>query len=217
MVRFARRGGPVAQAASDDLLGPHDPVPRPAWVASGGTRLVMQPGFAAIVGELDADASRDAALESIRLLMLTLDFALHPGTTSAELGAGVVRHTASFGPVAVTPDELGGAWQGGQVHLGLESIRRRHEAADEGASVIQPTDLGTWVAQAARGRRLRAGTIVLAPSDNTQTGDDAPGAVGHRRAVADGAGRRRARLVRRDRPVGGRDRRRAHRAVRATT
>ena len=170
---FCAPDGPIGQAASDDLLGPHDPVPRSAWVSAGGARLARQPGFAAIVGELDAEASRDAALESIRLLMLVQDFALHPSAAGADPSAGVIRHTAAFGPVALTPDELGDAWQGGQVHLALESRPRRQQASRDADATFQPTDIGTWTARAARGRRLRAGTIVVAPSDCPPATSDA--------------------------------------------
>jgi fumarylacetoacetate (FAA) hydrolase len=56
----------------------------------------------------------------VRLLMLANDWSLR-NLIPAELAKGFgflqSKPATAFSPVAVTPDELGDAWQGGRVHL----------------------------------------------------------------------------------------------------
>jgi fumarylacetoacetate (FAA) hydrolase len=82
----------------------------------------------------------------------------------AELGKGFgffqSKPATAFSPVAVTPDELGGAWQGGRVHLKLESAwnGKRVGLCDAGAEMT--FHFGQLIAHIAKTRNVRAGSIV---------------------------------------------------------
>ena len=104
------------------------------------------------------------ALDGVRLLMLVNDWSLR-NLIPAELAKGFgflqSKPATAFSPVAVTPDELGDAWQGGRVHLTLDSRleRPRVGLCDAGAG----DDLPLRPADRPRGARrasVRAGSIV---------------------------------------------------------
>lgn len=142
--------GALAQAASDALLGPRDDV----RIASEKMGISFEPGLAAVTGDIAPGASPDAALEGIRLWMLTGSVCLR------EVGDALQRRpTAAFSPVAVTADELGAAWRGGRLHATLEWALngKRHGGCDAAA---QPVPFGDLIAHAAKTRPLRAGGIV---------------------------------------------------------
>ena len=104
------------QGGSDDFLGPCDD----AVFASTDWGIDFESEVAVVTGDVPMGATPDAALESVRLLMLVNDWSLR-NLIPAELAKGFgflqSKPATAFGPVAVTPDELGDAWQGGRVHL----------------------------------------------------------------------------------------------------
>ncbi len=149
----------LAQRASDDLLGPCADIVcvDEAHGADFGA------GLAVITGDVTIGAGADDALEGIRLLMLANAVSLRQLVVAdAATGVGSVqgRGATAFGPVAVTPDELGEAWQGGRVNLNVECAwnGRRVGLVDAGADMS--FDFGRLIAHLARTRHVRAGSIV---------------------------------------------------------
>ena len=82
----------------------------------------------------------------------------------AELAKGFgflqSKPASSFSPVAVTPDELGGAWRDGKVHLPLLSHVERRAFGRPNAGVDMTFDFGQLIAHVAKTRDLVAGSIV---------------------------------------------------------
>jgi fumarylacetoacetate (FAA) hydrolase len=70
------------------------------------------------------------------------------------------KPASSFSPVAVTPDELGGAWRDGKVHLPLLSHLNGAPFGRPDAGVDMTFGFGTLIAHLAKTRDLCAGTIV---------------------------------------------------------
>ncbi len=133
----------------------------------------LTPALAAVTGDLAAEADADAALEALRLLMLAGDW--------RAAGANGAAQTA-FGPVLVTPDELGAAWVRGRLQgsLRLEApgqpLRRI-----ELATAVPGEGWGARLAAAAAGRPLAAGSLLVAPLALALDGAGAAG--GGRRAT----------------------------------
>jgi len=152
--------GPLLrQRASDDLRGPRDDVQvaDEAWGIDFGGELV------AIVADVPLGATPEQGLDAVRLLMLANDTTLRQWAAppaAQTWGAVASQPATAFSPVAVTPDELGDAWQDGRVHLTLQTSwnGRKVGMADAGADMRW--GLGELIAHAARTRRLRAGTLV---------------------------------------------------------
>ena len=92
----------------------------------------------------------------------------------AAKGFGFVhgKPPTAFGPVAVTPDTLGEAWDGGKLHLPLLSYRNGEKVGWTEAGVDMTFDFPTLIAHAAKTRPLTAGTIIGSGtvSNSTSTG-----------------------------------------------
>ena len=147
------------QGGSDDFLGPCDD----AVFASADWGIDFEAEVAVVTGDVDIGTAPDAALESVRLLMLVNDWSLR-NLIPAELAKGFgflqSKPATAFGPVAVTPDEIGAAWQGGRVHLALHSRWNGRTVGTPQAGPEMTFHFGQLIAHVARTRRLRAGSIV---------------------------------------------------------
>lgn len=149
----------VRQGASDALLGARDPI----VLADEAQDADFGAGLAAVTGDVPVGATPEQGLEAVRLLMLANDVSLRAlAATEAETGPGLLQGVpaAAFSPVAVTPDELGAAWQDGRVQLTLQvSWNGRKVGLCETGPEMR-WHFGELIAHAARTRRLGAGTIV---------------------------------------------------------
>jgi len=147
------------QGGSDDFLGPTDD----AVFASTDWGIDFESEVAVVTGDVAMGTSPDSALDSVRLLMLVNDWSLR-NLIPAELAKGFgflqAKPATAFGPVAVTPDELGDAWQGGRVHLTLESRWNDRSVGRTEAGPEMSFHFGQLIAHVAKTRRLRAGSIV---------------------------------------------------------
>lgn len=147
------------QGGSDDFLGPREPIVCP----SEDFGIDFEAEIAVITGDVPMGSTPEAALEGIRLLMLVNDVSLReliPAELAKGFGFFQSKPATAFGPVAVTPDELGAAWQGGRVHLNLESAwnGKRVGLCDAGAEMT--FHFGQLIAHICRTRNVRAGSIV---------------------------------------------------------
>ena len=147
------------QGGSDDFLGPRDD----AVFASTDWGIDFESEVAVVTGDVAMGATPDAALESVRLLMLVNDWSLR-NLIPAELAKGFgflqSKPATAFSPVAVTPDELGPAWRGGRLHLQLQSVWNGRQVGLVDAGPEMTFHFGQLIAHVAKTRRLRAGSIV---------------------------------------------------------
>ena len=147
------------QGGSDDFLGPCDDVVVPAEAMG----IDFEAEIAVITGDVRMGASPEQALDGVRLLMLANDVILRnliPAELAKGFGFFQSKPATAFSPVAVTLDELGDAWQGGRVHLTLQSTwnGRRVGMCDAGAEMS--FHFGQLIAHIAKTRNVRAGSIV---------------------------------------------------------
>jgi fumarylacetoacetate (FAA) hydrolase len=147
------------QGGSDDFLGPRDD----AVFASTDWGIDFESEVAVVTGDVPMGATPGAGLEGVRLLMLVNDWSLR-NLIPAELAKGFgflqSKPATAFGPVAVTPDELGDAWRGGRVHLDLESVWNGQRVGLCNAGDEMTFHFGQLIAHLAKTRHVRAGSIV---------------------------------------------------------
>lgn len=146
------------QGASDDFLGPHDSVPLPTE-ADG---IDFEGEFGVICGPVPMAASVETASQCIRLIVQLNDWslrALGPREMKSGFGFLQAKPSTSFAPVAVTPDELGDAWNDGRVCMDLH-VEWNGQAFGHPNGREMNFSFGQLVAHACRTRRLTAGTIV---------------------------------------------------------
>lgn len=123
----------------------------------------FEAGVAVITGDVPMRVSEERALHCIRLLMLVNGVSLRnliPGELAKGFGFFQSKPASSFSPVAVTPDELGGAWRDGKVHLPLVSHLNGQLFGQPDAGVDMTFAFPRLVAHAARTRELGAGSII---------------------------------------------------------
>jgi fumarylacetoacetate (FAA) hydrolase len=151
----------VYQGGSDDFLGPADE----ARFTSEELGIDLEAEVAVITGDVPIGTSAEQvrARRDIRLLMLVNDWTLR-NLTASELAKGFgfyqSKPATGFSPVAVTPDELGAAWDGGKVLLPLSSHVNSQQLGAPEAGVDMTFDFPALIAHCARTRSLSAGTII---------------------------------------------------------
>ncbi len=92
------------------------------------------------------------------------------------------KPATAFAPLALTPDELGPAWDGGKLSLPLVTELNGARFGDADAGTDMSFDFPTLIAHAARTRSLSAGTVLGAGTVSNR--DPARGAacIAERRA-----------------------------------
>ncbi len=147
------------QGGSDVLLGPRDPLP-PAPDSDG---LDFEAEIAVITDDVPRGTAASEAARHVVLLTLVNDVSLR-GLIPAELAKGfgflVGKPPSALAPVAVTPDELGDAWDGARVHLPLRVQRGAELFGAPEAGEDMHFGFPELIAHAARTRRLGAGTLI---------------------------------------------------------
>lgn len=162
------------QGGSDTFLAPREDIPLgdPAW------GLDLEAELAVITGDVPMGVSPDVARRHIKLLMLVNDVSLR-GLVPNELAKGFgffqSKPSSAFSPVAVTPDELGDAWDGGRAHLPLLVRINGAPFGRADAGVDMTFDFGTLIAHAAKTRNLGAGTIIGSGTVSNRDADGGPG------------------------------------------
>ncbi len=163
------------QGGSDVFLGPRDPIPLPGDESLG---LDLEAEVAIITDDVPMGVTPEAARAHIRLVMLANDVTFR-GLVVPELAKGFgffqSKPPTAFSPVAVTPDELGAAWDGGKLGLPLLSFVNGAPLGRPNAGVDMTFDFGVLIAHAARTRPLSAGTIIGSGTVSNRGADGGPG------------------------------------------
>ena len=151
----------VYQGGSDDFLGASDDAP----FASEESGIDFEAEVGVIVGDvaMGSDADEVRRRGDIRLVTILNDWSLRnliPAELAKGFGFYQSKPATAFAPVAVSPDELGDAWDGGRLHLPLRSYVNGVLFGAPDAGVDMTFDFCQLVAHCAKTRNLRAGTIV---------------------------------------------------------
>jgi fumarylacetoacetate (FAA) hydrolase len=162
------------RGGSDGFIGPRDPIAigDPAW----GVDLEAEVGV--IVGDVPMGASASAAAAAIRLIVILNDVSfrnLIPGELAKGFGFLQGKGQTAFSPVAVTPDELGRAWDGAKLALPLLSTLNGAAFGRPDAGVDMTFDFPTLIAHAAKTRPLGSGVIIGSGTVSNRDADGGPG------------------------------------------
>ena len=171
----------IYQGGSDDLLGPHDD----AVFADAAWGIDFEAELAVVTGDVAIGTGPDAALDSVRLLLLANDWSLReliPAELAKLFGFLQSKPATAFAPVAVTPDELGTAWRGGRVHLPVDIAWNGKAVGHIDAGAEMSLHFGQLIAHLARTRRLRAGSIVGSGTVSRRDASAGYGCIAEQRA-----------------------------------
>ncbi len=145
--------------ASDAFIGAQDDIltENEAW------GIDFESEVAVFTDDVPAGTTAEGAKGHIKLISLVNDVSLRnliPAELGKQFGFYQSKPQTAFTPVAVTPDELGDAWDGGKVHLPLLSTLNGSLVGSPNAGVDMTFDFGQLIAHAAKSRALMAGTVV---------------------------------------------------------
>lgn len=162
------------QGGSDIFLGPRDPIP----VVDEAWGIDLEAEVVVILGDVPMGATREEAAAAIKLIMLVNDVTLR-NLTGPELakGFGFVQSkpASAFTPVAVTPDELGHAFDGAKVNLPLLSFVNGKPFGKPQTGNDMTFDFPALILHATKTRALVAGTILGAGTVSNRDPDGGPG------------------------------------------
>ncbi|MFN5265907.1 MAG: fumarylacetoacetate hydrolase family protein [Burkholderiales bacterium] len=147
------------QGGSDDFIGPC----RPARFASEDWGIDFEAEVAVIVDDVPMQCPQSEASEHIRLIMLANDWSLRhlvPDELAKGFGFYQSKPATAFSPLAVTPDELGQAWDGERMHLPVRCWRNQALVGQANAGDDMVFGFAQLIEHAAKTRRLRAGSII---------------------------------------------------------
>jgi len=147
------------QGGSDDFIGAQGDV----VCASEDFGIDFEAEIAVITADVPMHSTPDEALEGIRLVMLANDVSLR-NLIANELakGFGFVQSkpATAFSPVAVTLDELGGAWDNGRLNLTVQSTWNGRKVGMCEAGPEMTFHFGQLIAHICKTRNVRAGSVV---------------------------------------------------------
>ena len=147
------------QGGSDGFIGPCDDI----VAADESWGIDFEGEIAAVTDDVPMGVSADAAEGHIKLLMLVNDVSLRnliPVELAKGFGFFQSKPATAFSPVAVTPDELGEAWQETKVHLPLAVHLNGTLFGAPNAGEDMTFNFAQLIAHAAKTRFLGAGSII---------------------------------------------------------
>ena len=147
------------QGASDTFIGPRDAV-EAIDTAHG---IDMEAEISVITDDVPMGVSAEDAGSHIKLVMLVNDVSLRgliPGELAKGFGFVHGKASSAFSPVAVTPDELGDAWQDNTINLPLLVDYNGAPFGKANAKTDMTFNMAELVAHAAKTRHLCAGTVI---------------------------------------------------------
>jgi fumarylacetoacetate (FAA) hydrolase len=168
LVRRARNAEPpptlktdplIYQGGSGALLGPRDPFP----LADEAWGLDFEAEVAVILGDTPQGTTPQDAERHIRLVLLVNDWTLRnliPPELAKGFGFFQSKPATAYSPFAVTPDELGAAWQGGRLHLHMDNTLNGQQVGHVFAGPEMHFSFWDLIAHISRTRAFTAGTLL---------------------------------------------------------
>ncbi len=145
--------------ASDAFIGSRDDI----LVESEDWGIDFESEVAVFTDDVPAGVSPQQAQEHIKLVSIVNDVSLRnliPAELAKQFGFYQSKPWTTFAPVAVTPDELGDAWDGTKLHLPLISVLNGKQVGAPNAGVDMTFNFAQLIAHAAKSRSLMAGTVI---------------------------------------------------------
>ena len=146
------------QGGSDSFIAPNDEIlAQPEWGIDFEAEVVV------ITGDVKQGMGEAEAAKQIRLVMLVNDVSLRnliPHELAKGFGFFQSKPASSFSPVAVTPDELGDAWQDSKVHLPLTVTLNDKLFGNPNAGTDMTFSFARLLSHVCKTRSMAAGSII---------------------------------------------------------
>jgi fumarylacetoacetate (FAA) hydrolase len=191
LVRKARNAEPPAtletdplvyQGGSGHLLGPTEDIRLvdEAWGCDFESELVV------ILGDVPQGTRAKDAAGCVRLLTQCNDVSLRnliPTELAKGFGFFQSKPASAFGPLAVTPDELGDAWREGRAHLRLRTWLNGERVGDVDGGPEMHFSFFQLIEHLARTRSFTAGTLLGSGTVSNQDRERGISCLAERRMI----------------------------------
>ena len=170
------------QGGSDSFIGPTDPI----LAADEAWGIDFEAEVAVITDDVPMGTDARHAERHIKLVMLVNDVSLRnliPAELAKNFGFFQSKPASAFSPVAVTPDELGEAWEESKVHLPLKVWLNGQLFGEPNAGVDMTFSFAQLIAHAAKTRALGAGSIVGSGTVSNKSGNVGSCCIAERRTL----------------------------------
>jgi fumarylacetoacetate (FAA) hydrolase len=172
----------VYQGGSSVLLAPHAPLPlpEPAW------GLDFEAEICAVLGDVPQRTTAERAEPYVRLFLLANDVTfrnLVPPELKRGFGFFQSKPATAFSPFAVTPDELGGAFRDGRVHLRLRSTLNGELIGNVDAGEEMHFSFFDLIEHVSETRAFCAGTILGSGTASNRDRSQGVSCLAERRAI----------------------------------
>jgi fumarylacetoacetate (FAA) hydrolase len=172
----------IYQGGSANFVGPRDPI----RLGDEAWGIDFESEVAVVTGDVPMGVVPEAAGQHIKLLMLVNDVSLRnliPGELAKGFGFFQSKTWTAFSPVAVTPDELGDAWNGRSIDLPLSTSLNGVGFGHPNARTGMVFDFPQLIAHAAKTRPLAAGTIIGSGTVANEDRSVGSSCIAERRAI----------------------------------
>jgi fumarylacetoacetate (FAA) hydrolase len=170
------------QGGSDTFLAPTDPIP----LQDDSWGLDFEAEVAVVTDDVPMGVTAEEARKYIRLILLVNDVSLR-NLVPAELAKGFgffqSKPASALAPLALTPEELGEAWDGAKLRLPLIVTLNGNEFGRPNAGEDMQFDFPRLIAHAAKTRSLGAGSIIGAGTASNKDPTAGFACIAERRAV----------------------------------
>ena len=169
------------QGVSDNLLGPYDAIP----LRDTSDGLDFESEIGIIVDSVPRGTTAKEAGKHIKLVVLLNDISLR-SIIPREVGTGFgfiqSKPPSAFAPFAVTPDELGAAWNGGRLHLPVKTTLNGEVIGTPNAGEMF-FSFNQLIEHAVATRSLSAGTIIGSGTVSNEDSTVGSGCLAERRML----------------------------------
>jgi fumarylacetoacetate (FAA) hydrolase len=191
LVRRARSAAPpptletdplVYQGGSSDMLGSREPFS----LIDPSFGLDLEAELGVVLGDTPQGTRADDAATHVRLLVCLNDWTyrnLVPGELGKGFGFFCSKPASSFAPFAVTPDELGQAWQGGKLAGAMHVAIDGQRVGDPQTGPEMHFSFFQLVEHICKTRRFGAGTILGSGTISNQAPERGVSCLQERRAL----------------------------------
>jgi fumarylacetoacetate (FAA) hydrolase len=172
----------IYQGGSDSFIGPCDDI----VAADEAWGIDFEGEVAVVTGDVPYGCAMEDAHDHIKLVMLVNDVSLRnliPAELAKNFGFFQSKPASAFSPVAVTPDELGEAWQDAKLHLPLGVTYNGASFGHPNAGIDMTFSFAALIAHAAKTRALCAGSIVGSGTVSNRDGDVGSACLAEKRTL----------------------------------
>lgn len=149
----------VYQGGSSEMLGCRDPM----RLGDEAWGMDFEAEVCVVLGDTPMGTTAATAASHVKLLMICNDVTLRnliPGELAKGFGFFQSKPATAFAPFAITPDELGDAWQGGRAHITMRCVYNGKQVGDCHAGPEMHFSFYDLIAHVAKTRSYTAGTIL---------------------------------------------------------